>query len=94
MAALQVCDFEMLRCRVNVSRSVTEASGAGLVWSAPKAYERRSVPFPAALARTPNPSRSCHRREYRPAAAMSIAHVNIVAPLSTQHVPYRRCHRW
>ncbi len=26
------------------------ASGAGLVWSTPKTYERRSVPFPAALA--------------------------------------------
>jgi integrase len=50
MAALQVCDFDMLRRRVNVSRSVTEASGAGLVWSTPKTYERRSVPFPAALA--------------------------------------------
>ena len=49
-AALQVCDFDMLRRRVNVSRSVTEASGAGLVWSTPKTYERRSVPFPAALA--------------------------------------------
>ena len=48
-AALQVCDFNMLRRRVNVSRSVTEASGAGLVWSTPT-YERRSVPFPAALA--------------------------------------------
>jgi integrase len=50
MAALQVCDFDMLRRRVNVSRSVTEASGAGLVGSTPKTYERRSVPFPAALA--------------------------------------------
>ena len=49
MAALQVCDFDILRRRVNVSR-VTEASGAGLVWSTPKTYERRSVPFPAALA--------------------------------------------
>jgi integrase len=50
MAALRVCDFDMLRRRVNVSRSVTEASGAGLVWSTPKTWERRSVPFPAALA--------------------------------------------
>jgi integrase len=31
-----------------VSRSVTESGG--LVWSAPKSWERRSVPFPAALA--------------------------------------------
>src|SRR6516164_7632106 len=48
MAALRVCDFDMLRRRVNVSRSVTESSG--LVWSTPKTHERRSVPFPAALA--------------------------------------------
>lgn len=47
MAALRVCDFDMLRRRVNVSRSVTESGG--LVWSAPKTHERRSVPFPAAL---------------------------------------------
>ena len=38
----------MLRRRVNVSRSVTESGG--LVWSTPKTLERRSVPFPAALA--------------------------------------------
>jgi integrase len=50
MAALRVQDFDMLRRRVNVSRSVTEASGSGLVWSTPKSWERRSVPFPAALA--------------------------------------------
>jgi len=37
----------MLRRRVNVSRSVTESSV--LVWSTPKSWERRSVPFPAAL---------------------------------------------
>jgi integrase len=36
------------RCRVNVSRSVTESGG--LVWSTPKTWERRSVPFPVALA--------------------------------------------
>jgi integrase len=47
MAALRVCDFDMLRRRVNVSRSVTESSG--LVWSTPKTHERRSVPFPVAL---------------------------------------------
>jgi integrase len=47
MAALRVCDFDMLRRRVNVSRSVTESGG--LVWSTPKTWERRSVPFPAAL---------------------------------------------
>lgn len=48
MAALRVGDFDMLRRRVNVSRSVTEFNG--LVWSAPKSWERRSVPFPAVLA--------------------------------------------
>src|ERR1700751_5431486 len=48
MAALRVADFDMLRRRVNVSRSVTESGG--LVWSTPKTHERRSVPFPAALA--------------------------------------------
>ena len=48
MAALRVQDFDMLRRRVNVSRSVTESGG--LVWSTPKSHERRSVPFPAVLA--------------------------------------------
>ena len=48
MAALRVRDFDMLRRRVNVSRSVTESSV--LVWSTPKSWERRSVPFPPALA--------------------------------------------
>ena len=48
MAALRVRDFDMLRRRVNVSRSVTESGG--LVWSTPKTHERRSVPFPAVLA--------------------------------------------
>jgi integrase len=44
----QSLDFDMLRRRVNVSRSVTESGG--LVWSTPKTHERRSVPFPAVLA--------------------------------------------
>jgi integrase len=47
MSALRVGDFDMLRRRVNVSRSVTEFNG--LAWSTPKSWERRSVPFPAAL---------------------------------------------
>ena len=47
MAALRVQDFDMLRRRVNVSRSVTESGG--LQWSTPKTHERRSVPFPAVL---------------------------------------------
>jgi integrase len=48
MAALRVQDFDMLRRRINISRSVTESGG--LVWSTPKTWERRSVPFPAVLA--------------------------------------------
>jgi integrase len=48
IAALRVQDFDMLRRRVNVSRSVTESGG--LVWSTPKSWEKRSVPFPAVLA--------------------------------------------
>lgn len=47
MAALRIQDFDMLRRRVNVSRSVTESGG--LAWGTPKAWERRSVPFPATL---------------------------------------------
>lgn len=47
MAALRIQDFDMLRRRVNVSRSVTEVGG--LDWKTPKTHERRSVPFPAAL---------------------------------------------
>jgi hypothetical protein len=31
--------------------------------------------------------RSCRRREYGPAAVMSIAHANIVSPLASQHAP-------
>ncbi len=48
MAALRVQDFDMLRRRVNVARSVTESGG--LVWTPGKTHERRSVPFPALLA--------------------------------------------
>lgn len=50
LAGLKVADFDMLRRRVNVGRSVTEAAGAGLVWTPGKTHERRSVPFPAAVA--------------------------------------------
>lgn len=48
MAALRVQDFDMLRRRVNISRSVTECGK--LVWGNTKTAERRSVPFPASLA--------------------------------------------
>jgi integrase len=48
MAALRVQDFDMLRRRVNISRSVTESGK--LVWSTPKSGKRRSVVFPASLA--------------------------------------------
>ena len=47
MAALRVQDFDMLRRRVNVSRSVTESGK--LVWSTPKSGKRRSVVFPSSL---------------------------------------------
>lgn len=49
MASLVVSDFDMLRRRVQVRRSVTEVKGK-LVWSTPKSHERRSVPFPRFLA--------------------------------------------
>src|SRR6516164_7377542 len=48
MAAIRVQDFDMLRRRVNVSRSVRNLGG----WfGAPLArtWERRSMPFPATL---------------------------------------------
>ena len=48
MARCEVQDFDMLRRRVNVSRSVTE-SGLHLVRTHPQAGERRSVPFLASL---------------------------------------------
>lgn len=48
MAALTVKDFDMLRRRVHVRAAVTEVAGK-LVWSTPKGYERRSVPFPRFL---------------------------------------------
>jgi integrase len=48
MAALAVADFDMLRRRVQVRRSVTEVKGK-LEWSTPKCHERRSVPFPRFL---------------------------------------------
>jgi integrase len=48
MASLRVCDFDMLRRRVNISRSFTEVGNAQ--FRAPKTGERRSVPFPASLA--------------------------------------------
>jgi hypothetical protein len=47
MAGLRVQDFDMLRRRANVSRSVTESGG--LAWNTPKSWERQSVPFPAVL---------------------------------------------
>jgi integrase len=49
MAALRVDAMDMLRRRVNIQRAVTEVKGQ-LVWSTPKSYERRSVPFPRFLA--------------------------------------------
>jgi integrase len=48
MAALRVQDFDMLRRRVTISRSVTECGK--LVWGNTKTHKPRSVPFPASLA--------------------------------------------
>jgi integrase len=44
MAALRVQDFDVLRRRVNVSRSVTESGG--LVWSTPKSWGPNLLPSP------------------------------------------------
>ncbi len=85
MAALRVCDFDMLRRRVNVSRSVTESGG--LVWSTPKTWERRSVPFPAVLADElaalmvgQGPRRSgVHRPARRGAAQLQLAGTGVRA---------------
>lgn len=49
LAALRVQDVDWLRRRINVSRSVTDVRGKGLVWSSPKTYEIRSVSIPAHL---------------------------------------------
>lgn len=50
MAALQVSSLDMLRRRVQVSRSVVVLKGGVEAFTAPKTYERRSVPFPKFLA--------------------------------------------
>jgi integrase len=50
MAALRVDSFDMLRRRLNIRQAVAEVGGR-LVWSTPKSHERRSVPFPAFLAK-------------------------------------------
>ena len=47
--ALRVEAMDMLRRRLHVREAVAEVGGK-LVWSSPKTYERRSVPFPAFLA--------------------------------------------
>ena len=49
MSALRVGAIDMLRRRVHVHQAVAEVRGK-LVFSTPKSYERRSVPFPAFLA--------------------------------------------
>jgi integrase len=49
LAALRVQDVNFLRRRINVSRSVSDVRGQGLVWTATKTYENRSVPIPAFL---------------------------------------------
>ena len=49
MAALHVRDADMLRRRMQIRQAVAEVRGR-LVWSTPKSYEQRTVPFPAFLA--------------------------------------------
>ncbi|CAM5281146.1 MAG: site-specific integrase [Actinobacteria bacterium] len=46
---LQVRDLNMLRRRLQISRTATEVDGKILV-GAPKSWEKRAVPFPAVLA--------------------------------------------
>ena len=48
MAALRVSAMDMLRRRVSVNKLLPNKRQ--LVWSTPKSYERRSVPFPRFLA--------------------------------------------
>ncbi len=48
LAALTVGGVDLRRCRLNVSRGVTEVGGK-LVWSTPKTHQSRSVPFPRSL---------------------------------------------
>lgn len=50
MAALRVRSLDMLRRRVQVDESVVVLAGGVEVFSPPKTYERRSVPFPQFLA--------------------------------------------
>ncbi|PVY29911.1 site-specific integrase [Williamsia muralis] len=49
LAALRVADVDFLRKRLAVTQSVSEVRGHGLVWSATKTYESRSVPLPQFL---------------------------------------------
>jgi integrase len=48
LAALTVGHVDLRRCRLTVSRGVTEVGGQ-LVWSTPKTHQSRSVPFPRSL---------------------------------------------
>lgn len=50
MAALRVRHLDMLRRRVQVEQSVVVLAGGVEAFTAPKTYERRSVPFPQFLA--------------------------------------------
>lgn len=50
IGALRVGRLDLLRRRVEVLETVSEVHGHGLVYGPPKTYERRSVPFPRALA--------------------------------------------
>jgi integrase len=49
-AALRVSDLELGRRRVRVSKSVTAANGKGMVQTAPKTHQSRTVPIPQFVA--------------------------------------------
>lgn len=50
LAGLRVADVDFLRRRLNISRSISYVRGAGMVESATKTYESRSIPLVASLA--------------------------------------------
>lgn len=49
LAALRVGSFDMLRRRVTITEAMAEVKGKSVV-SSPKTHEKRTVPFPSALA--------------------------------------------
>lgn len=49
LAGLRVADVDFLRRRLNISRSISYVRGSGMVESATKTYESRSIPLVASL---------------------------------------------